>query len=246
MMATQNILFTGGSGLLGKEMKKVIPDALFPSSKDFDITDMEGMNNTLMVMDQVGDPIETLVHMAAFVSPPKIEQDPIRALNVNIIGTANIVTLCQKHNIRLVYISTDYVFSGEKGNYNETDLVYPVNKYAWSKLGGECAARLYDKHVIIRLSFGPNEFPYEGAFIDQWTSREPACEIAQKIVKIVKSDFLGTIHIGAKGRTVYDYAKYVSPDKSIKEISIKDMKTKVPRDTSLNTNKFDTFVAGGW
>jgi len=170
----------------------------------------------------------------------------MKALAVNIIGTSNIVTVCQQYNIRLVYISTDYVFSGEKGNYGEEDPIYPVNKYAWSKLGGECAVRLYDKHVIIRLSFGPTEFPYEGAFVDQLTSREPVNEIAQKIAKIAKSDFLGIMHIGSKGRTVYDYAKYVSPEKPIKEISIKDMKTKVPRDTSLNTNKFDTFIAGGW
>ena len=245
-MNTQSILFTGGSGLLGKEMKTVIPDAFFPSSKDFDITDMEGMNDTLTVMNQVGDPIHTLVHMAAFVSPPKVEQDPIKALNINITGTANIVTLCQKYNIRLVYISTDYVFNGLKGNYSETDPLYPVNKYAWSKLGGECAVKLYDKHVIIRLSFGPNEFPYEGAYVDQWTSREPVKEIVQKITKIIRSDFIGTMHIGSKGRTVYDYAKYVSPDKDIKEIFIKDAKTKVPHDTTLNTNKFDTFVTGGW
>jgi len=72
-MNTQNILFTGGSGLLGKEMKKVIPDALFPSSKDFDVTDVDGMNTTLAVINQVGDPIKTMVHAAAFVSPPKIE-----------------------------------------------------------------------------------------------------------------------------------------------------------------------------
>ena len=245
-MTTQNILFTGGSGLLGREMKKIIPDAFFPSSKDFDITDVEGMSTTLEVINQIGDPIKTMVHMAAFTSPPKIDQDPMKALAVNVVGTANVVTLCQQHNIRLVYISTDYVFSGEKGNYGEEDPIYPVNKYAWSKLGGECAVRLYDNHAIIRLSFGQNEFPYPAAYVDQWTSRLPVKEIVSKITRIIRSDFLGTIHIGSKPRTVYEYAKSISPDKDIKEISIKDSKTKIPRDTSLNTAKFDAFISGGW
>jgi len=241
------ILFTGGSGLLGSEMKHIFPSHNFPSSTEFNVTDYTKMDSAFQMMNGLlGDFTETLVHMAAFTSPPKIDQNPIQALEVNIIGTANIVKLCKKHGLRLIYISSDYVFNGDKGNYSEEDSVYPVNKYAWSKLGGECAVRLYDKHAIIRLSFGPNDFPYDGAFVDQLTSRETVKNIAPKIAKIIKSDFLGTVHIGSKARTVYDYAKSVSPNKDIKEISIKDMKTKIPRDVSLNTGKYDAFVSGGW
>ncbi len=83
--------------------------------------------------------------------------------------------------LQLVYISTDYIFKGDRGLYSETDAVYPSNKYAWSKPGGECAMRLYDKALIIRTSFGPNTFPYEKAFVDQWTSRESVSVIARKI-----------------------------------------------------------------
>jgi hypothetical protein len=64
----------------------------------------------------------------------------------------------------LVYISTDYVFAGEKGMYKEQDELLPQNKYAWSKLGGECAVQMLDNYVIIRLSFGPDIFPYKAAF----------------------------------------------------------------------------------
>ena len=113
-----------------------------------------------------------VVHAAAFTSPPKVDKDPARALDVNIIGTANLVRLCMARGLRLIYISTDYVFRGDRGNYREDDSLYPVNKYAWSKLGGECAVRMYDNSLIVRTSFGPNVFPYEKAFADQWTSRE--------------------------------------------------------------------------
>jgi dTDP-4-dehydrorhamnose reductase len=243
----ETTLFTGGSGLLGKAMQEVFDvTALFPTSSAFNVVEFNSMDEFLNKLEREEISVSTLVHMAALTSPPRVEENSMLALETNIIGTANVVKLCHNRGIRIVYISTDYVFSGENAPYSEDDPVCPVNKYAISKLGGECAVRLYDKHVIIRLSFGQNEFPYPAAYIDQWTSRLPVKEAVPKIIRIIKSDFLGTIHIGSKPHTVYDYAKSISPDKDIKEISIKDSKTKIPRDTSLNTTKFDTFIAGGW
>ena len=101
-----------------------------------------------------------IVHAAAFVSPPLIDKTPQKAIEVNIIGTAVIAELCSRYKIKLVYISTDYVFRGDKGNYKEDDLVFPMNKYAWSKLAGECAVHV-DDYLIIRTSFGEKVFPYE-------------------------------------------------------------------------------------
>lgn len=235
------ILFTGGSGLLGKEMKKHFPDELFPSSSDFDVTDWDEISFYLQSLMAKGGDIHTLVHLAAFTSPPKIDENPIRALSVNVIGTANMVYLAFVYNLRLVYISTDYVFDGNKGNYTEEDPVNPVNKYAFSKLGGECATRLYDNSLIIRTSFGPNEFPYAAAPVDQWTSREKVSDISSKIAKLVSSDLTGVVHIGSERRTVYDYAKSVSPEKDIKQMSIKDMKANTPKDTSLDTTLYKSF-----
>ena len=68
-----------------------------------------------------GRSIEVLIHGAAFTSPPKVDADPLRAIDVNIVGTANVVRLCMAHAIRLVYISTDYVFRGDRGQYREED-----------------------------------------------------------------------------------------------------------------------------
>ena len=146
------------------------------------------------------------------------------------------------HGIKLVYISTDYVFNGEKGDYRENDPVFPVNKYAWSKLGGECCVRLYDNSVVLRLSFGPNEFPYEAAFTDQWTSRESAAAAANKIREIIDTDILGTLHIGTKKQSVYDFARSLNPTKDLKTLSREDVPFSVPRDTSLNTSKYDGLI----
>jgi dTDP-4-dehydrorhamnose reductase len=236
-----NILFTGGSGLLGSEMKKLFPDAIFPDSSELDITEETITYHFITHLKHV----DTVIHMAAFTNPPKTEKDPREALAVNIRGTCNIVDACVDTNKRLIYISTDYVFDGKRGNYKEDDPVNPINKYAWSKLGGECAVRLYDNSLIIRLSFGPNDFPYDGAYTDQWTSREPVADIAKKIEALIKNYVVGVIHIGSDRRTVYEYARSISPGKMLNKLSISDLDVGIPEDTSLDTTKYKTMFMGG-
>lgn len=231
------MIFTGGSGLLGSEIRKILPDINYPSSEEFDVTNLEQMDEFLK-----RGTFELIIHAAAYTSPPHVDENPVNALDVNIIGTSNIVKLCIEHDLKLIYISTDYVFKGDKGNYQEDDPVYPVNKYAWSKLGGECSVRMYDNAVIIRTSFSPNIFPYENAFEDQWTSRESVTDIANKISKVIKSDFIGTVHLGSKRRTVFEYANSLDANKPIGKNSIKDVPFNAPVDTSLNVDKYKRLI----
>lgn len=214
-------------------MQKILPELEYPSSDEFNLMDFHQMDEYLNK-----GKYEMMVHAAAFTSPPKVEEDPLQALDVNIIGTANVVKLCAKYDMKIIYICTDYVFKGDEGNYGEEDPVYPVNKYAWSKLGGECAVRLYDNSIIIRTSFGPNVFPYDGAFVDQWTSREDVKTIARKISRLINSNFKGTIHLGSQRRTVFEYAKSLDNNKDVKELSIEDLSFKAPEDTSLNVDQY--------
>jgi dTDP-4-dehydrorhamnose reductase len=181
---------------------------------------------------------DQVIHAAAFTSPPAVDKDPVKAIEVNIIGSANVVKLCIKLGARLMYICTDYVFQGDKGGYTETDPVNPVNKYAWSKLGGECAVRMYDKALIVRTTFGPDRFPYDRAFVDQFTSREPVSVIARKLAALAVTDAVGVVHVGGERRTVLEYARSLDPSRAIGEISIKDVPFRVPVDTSLNCQRF--------
>jgi dTDP-4-dehydrorhamnose reductase len=231
------VIFTGGTGLLGRAVQKIAPDYLFPAQSEFDVTRPAQMETYAKAhgCDQV-------IHAAAFTSPPVVDKDPIRALEANIVGTANIVRLCAAFGAHLIYLSTDYVFDGQKGNYTETDPVSPVNRYAWSKLGGECAVRLYDRSLIIRTSFGPNVFPYEKAFVDQWTSREAVSVFASKLVLLARKETTGIIHVGGERRTVFQYARSLDPERIIGEISIKDVSFRVPVDTSLNCEQFKALI----
>lgn len=237
MFEREKTIFTGGSGLLGGEFRQIMPAMLYPATQEFDVTDYVQMESYID-----GKEITLIVHAAAFTSPPRINEDPQRALDVNIIGTANLVKLCSRHGIKLIYISTDYVFRGDQGMYQEGDPVYPVNKYAWSKLGGECAVRLYDNSLIIRTTFGPNEFPFEKAFVDQWTSRESVAVTARMIAALLDKDVTGTINVGGPRKTVYGYAKRVSPQKEIGELSINDVAFAVPVDTSLDCRRYKELV----
>ena len=226
------VIFTGGTGLLGSEFKKIAPEFLYPRSAEFDVTNYSQMEQYVKARgcDQV-------IHAAAFTSPPLVDKDPLKAIEANIVGTANVVKLCLKYGARLLYICTDYVFQGDKGSYVETDPVNPVNKYAWSKLGGECAARLYDKALIVRTTFGPDRFPYDRAFADQWTSRESVSVIARKLASLAATDSTGVVHVGGVRRTVLDYARSLDPARTIGQLSIKDVSFKVPVDTSLNCER---------
>jgi dTDP-4-dehydrorhamnose reductase len=234
MADKRKIIFTGGSGLLGSEFQKIRGDIDYPWREDFNITDYNQMKEYVQSKG-----CDLLIHAAAFTSPPRIDKDPAQAIEVNIVGAANVVKLCMEFDLRLIYICTDYVFKGDKGSYKEDDPVYPVNKYAWSKLGGECAVRMYDKSLIIRTTFAPNVFPYEKAFVDQWTSRESVSVVAKMIEKLIDKDITGTIHVGGKRKTVLEFARSLDPGKEIGKLSIKDVSFTVPVDTSLDCGRYN-------
>lgn len=232
-------LVTGGSGLLGGAFKRLLPAALYPSSAEFDVRDLASMDRWLE--DRT---IGTVIHAAAFTSPPKVDQDPLRALETNVLGTTYLARLSALHHWRMVYISTDYVFKGDRGLYTEDDPVYPVNGYAWSKLGGECAVRLVPNHLIIRTSFGPDVFPYPKAFEDQWTSRQSVTVTAGQMLALIESGAEGTVHVGGPRRTVLEYAKSLDPERPVAPLARADVPFATPADTSLDTTRFHTLVRG--
>jgi dTDP-4-dehydrorhamnose reductase len=234
----RSVLLTGGTGLLGRAIKLLLPDAYSPTSTECDVRSVEQVTRIMQ-----GRNLSTVIHAAAITSPPRVDQSPWLALETNIVGTANVVHACREHALRLLYISTDYVFRGDRGPYSETDAVFPVNKYAWSKLGGECAVRLYENALIIRTSFGPDVFPYPQAMVDQWTSRESVSRIAAKIVGLLNSTATGVVHVGGARRSVWEYATSLDEGRSeIQKISIQDLPFAVPADTSLRTDRYDDIL----
>ena len=97
---------------------------------------------------------------------------------------------------------------------------------------------MYDRSLIVRTSFGPDRFPYDRAFADQWTSREPVSVIARKLAALATTEAVGIVHVGGDRRTVIDYARSLDPSRAIGELLVRDVPFKVPVDTSLNCERY--------
>ena len=105
----------------------------YPSKKQLNILNIKTIVNYIRKKKP-----NDLIHCAGLSRPMSIhDRDIEKSIDLNIMGTANIVKACSKFNLKLIYFSTGYVYPGTKGNYKENEPVKPFNKYAWSKLGGE-------------------------------------------------------------------------------------------------------------
>jgi dTDP-4-dehydrorhamnose reductase len=231
------ILLTGGSGLLGTELRQLEPDLLAPSRDELDITDA-GAVETYVASHEP----DIILHAAAMTSNREVEADPETARKVNVEGTANLVRACDGTRIRFVYLSTDYVYKGDKGDYSETDEVEPFNLYASTKLEGEQEVGKVPNHLIIRTSFGASKFDYPDAFCDKWSSKEYVDVIAPTILEAARSPLTGVLNLGGKRRSLYEYAVERNPN--VNRIERRDSKHKSPADTSLNLGRWTDYVRG--
>ncbi len=153
------IIVTGSKGQLGTDVAaELIKNGIEPIDADLpelDITDFEAVKRFI---SQSG--ADAVIHCAAFTNVDIAETDKETCRRVNVDGTLNIARSCAEHDIKMLYISTDYVFSGEGNMPFETDSpTMPCNYYGESKLAGEKAVtENCRKYFIVRISwvFGEN------------------------------------------------------------------------------------------
>lgn len=242
---TRRFLLTGGSGALGQELQKIAPlyniEYWAPSHTDLDI---EAWNVLSWVNKHQGNfsGIEGIVHCAAFtnVAAAETKCGRHRAIQVNIIGSDNMAGLALALGIKFIYISTDYVYPGDEGNYKEEDRVRPVNYYAMTKLAGEAFASRPDD-LVIRTSFKPNKpWPYPKAFDDLYTSADYVDIIAPMITNLIVGKAEGVYNVGTERKTIYELARRRNPE--IKPMSKNDIKgVLLPHDTSMDISKYKDF-----
>lgn len=225
------ILMTGGSGLLGTEIRKLDPNIISPTQKELDITDLE---QVLLVFKRIRP--DVVLHLAAATKPPEHEKNPQAGLEINIKGTANMALACYEKNVKLVYTSTDYLYFGQ-GPHKEDEAILPPYKFGWSKVGGECAVQMLKNFLILRLSFGPVPFPWEKVYQGQWNSKLYVDEMALLVLAAAKCQATGVMNLGGPRNTLEAYAKRTRPD--IKTIPKPDW---VPEDTSLDISRMKKFL----
>lgn len=225
----KKIVITGGTGRFGEILKKHKKDnlILFPNKKELDILDYKKIISYLEKKKP-----KVLIHLAGLSRPMAIhDKDIKKSIDLNIIGTANITKACEKKNIKLIYFSTHYVYSGVKGDYKETDPVLPVNNYAWSKLGGEASVHLYKNSLILRLCMTEKPFVHKKAFTNVKTNFMFHEDVIPIVFKLI--DCKGIINIGGKKQSIYNFA--LQSNRRIKKDLAK--KDQIPINSTLNLKK---------
>lgn len=196
-----NILLTGGSGLLGKHLKI---EADRPSHDELDILNFHPK------------PYDLIVHGAAYTNVEQAEIDRMNCFKTNVEGTLNLLN--QYPNVPFVFISSEYAHK-------------PVNFYSLTKSIAEQLVTYHTApYLIIRTLFKPYPWPFDKAFKDQWTRGDYVTEIAPRIDNIIKEWDRKSkmVYVGTRRKTMYELAKETRPD--VIPNSIKDMKVKLPSD----------------
>jgi dTDP-4-dehydrorhamnose reductase len=222
------IVVSGGNGRFATVLKKAVnsKNYYFPSKSQMNILNLKSLEKYLKIKKP-----KYFIHVAALSRPMSIHDKKIsKSIDMNIIGTCNVVKVCEKMKIKLIYFSTGYVYPGVRGNYNENDAVKPINKYAISKLGGECAVKMYDNSLILRIIMCEKPFIHKFAFHDVKTNFIFQNDVAKMIPKLLNKK--GIINIGGKTQTVYNFAKKYN--KKIRKISGKKI---FPPNPSMSLKK---------
>lgn len=272
-----NLLITGASGLLGTKLCQLAVErhhetyASYGQHKPLCGTPLE-----LNILDpraqrQAFDKIkpDAVVHAAALTDVDKCEMEKQLAWKTNVEATENLAQLCKERDVFLVYVSTDYVFDGQKGMYKETDNPAPINYYGLTKLKGEQAVQALDDHCIARGSVIYGSTPATGKInfalwlldklrkkeeikivTDQWNSPTLNLNMAEMILETVEKRIVGTLHLaGATRLSRYEFAEYVAEVFNFDPTYVTPIRSdqlkwvaRRPRDSSLNVDKAERML----
>jgi dTDP-4-dehydrorhamnose reductase len=264
------LLVTGASGLLGHKIVGLVKNGytiiplhntrpLHPNSLRIDITNLSETHTLFNKLKP-----NAVIHTASETNVDKCETEKEHTWKVNVEGTRNIALACAKTNSKLVYISTDYVFDGEKGNYTEKDKPNPINYYGITKLEGEKQVTQHCKnYAILRTSVLYGWHPWKQNFAtwiisklkqqqkitvveDHYNTPTLADNLAEMAVEVAMKDLRGVYHASGRERmSRYEFAKQIAKTFNLNSDLIKPVKmsqltawiAKRPKDSSLNTGK---------
>ena len=210
------VMLTGGKGMLGRTLSRVLSDfEVIPTDlPEADITDAAGFDALLARIKP-----DAVIHCAAMTAVDLCESQKDLAYKLNAFGSANVAAACHRHNVRLIAISTDYVFDGDSDcPYNEFDRATGGRTiYGKSKFAGEEAVRRHcPNHVIARISWlygagGPSFVhtmmkladgtrPELKVVADQIGNPTSTLAVARMLREILqKKGLVGTFHLSCEG-----------------------------------------------
>lgn len=263
-------LVTGASGFLGAKLMsvldrehEVVGTYMTKEKRDCIYLDVTNGDHVYATINNLKPDIT--IHTAAISAPDLCESDREKAWKLNVEGTRNIASACKRSDSKLVYISTDYVFDGGKGDYTEDDEPRPLNYYGLTKLKGEKIIRSeLANHLIIRVPifYGFNDEEDRPSFVTRIISKLRSDEevyvdddqirypvwiddIALVINELIKRDARGTYHFNSKEPiTKYQWALKIAdiyglPREKIYKTTEPQGGAKRPHNSKLNTLKIE-------
>lgn len=214
------LLITGGKGMLGRTLQQEFRECelVIADLPEADITDPAGFDAFLAQAAP-----DAVIHCAAMTAVDKCETEIDFAYKLNAFGTANVAAACHRHGVRLIAISTDYVFEGSSDRpYCEFDLPNGGNTvYGRSKFAGEEAVRRHcPDHVICRISwlYGPGGPSFVHAMMkladgtrpelkvvaDQHGNPTSTLAVARQLRNILeRRELVGTFHMTCEGEATW-------------------------------------------
>jgi len=218
-----------GYGSLGQEIVKQTGWDYISRKKDgFDITDTETWDCILKYNCDV------IINCVA--NTDTYSNDRESHWKTNFKGVHDLINFCNEHKIKLVHISTDYVYGGNKfPNVSEKDVpVHMENWYSYTKLLGDSQIQLIcENYLILRLGHKPKPFPYKYGFTDVIGNFDYTDTITTLIVKCVENDISGVYNLGTEPKTMYELATKTNEDVT----SSKDFNNKLPKNVTMCLDK---------
>tara|TARA_B100001057_G_scaffold497970_1_gene603611 strand:- start:1789 stop:2487 length:699 start_codon:yes stop_codon:yes gene_type:complete len=229
----KKIVVTGGDGRFAKELKKFKTKYkfFFRTKKELNILSNISINKNLNKFKP-----DAVLHLAGLSRPMSIHDKDINlSIDLNVIGTANLVKACNKKKIKIIYLSTSYIYPGKKGNYKENDPLLPWNNYGWSKLGAETTIQMYKNSLIIRACMTEKPFIHKYAFSDVKCNFIFHDEFIKMLLKVLK--LKGIINIGGKSQSIFNFAK-----KFKKNVKKRKSKGELPPNIFMSLKKINNLL----
>ena len=229
----KKIIVTGGDSRFGQELKnfKSRYKFIYRNKKQLNILSPGSIYKNFREFKP-----DAVLHLAGLSRPMSVHENDIdQSIDLNIIGTSNLVKACNKKNIKIIFFSTSYVYPGKKGNYKENDPVLPWNNYGWSKLGAESAVQMYKNSLIIRACMTEKPFIHKEAFTNVKCNFIFHDEFIKILLKVI--NFKGVINIGGKSQTIYQFAKRYK-----KNVKKKKSKGELPSKIYMSLKKVNNLL----
>ena len=252
-----SLIIFGGSGQLGKSLSSLFPEAIsYSHSSDNRKADITNFKQLKEIFES--ETPEIVINASAFTNVDACELEKERAFAVNSMGVMNIASLCREYSSKFIHFSTDYVFSGNKGQYSEDSVPDPINYYGFSKSIGDAYALSLPSSLVIRTSgvygYGKNfpRFVYDSLnagkkvnVIEGYYSPITSDLLARSVRYLIDHNLniSGILNIAGERISRVDLARTIArtfdlnPDLIVETEKLSNMKALRPYHSSLDISK---------